>query len=224
MPDSNQVPNGAENAQNPPITLTAEQAETLLRADLRNLVRKIHRGRLLTAGERNLLQSTLNGGRASTENFVSNQVELAEILGVDRKTIQRHRKIEGNPGVRPDGRWDVNAWRLWMAERRGIDEGEGMSQTQLKARQLLLQNERLAFQIDILKRQHIPVEDVEKMGGDLMAAIRKVVSQIHLVAPSVVGLSVPEAEVRLKESEDEILEQLRTLPDRLAEWHDAPAA
>jgi transcriptional regulator with XRE-family HTH domain len=31
-------------------------------------------------------------------------VELAEILGVSRKTVQRWRKVEGNPGVRPDGR------------------------------------------------------------------------------------------------------------------------
>ena len=77
MPDPNQVSNGAENAQNAPITLTAEQAEILLRADLRNLAKKVQQGRPLSAAERNLLQSTLNGGRASVENFAANQVELA---------------------------------------------------------------------------------------------------------------------------------------------------
>ena len=58
----------------------------------------------------------------------------------------------------------------------------------------------------------------EDRGRNWVPAIRKVVTQIHLCAPSVVGLSVPDAEVLLKEIEDEVLEQLHTLGERLSAW------
>lgn len=66
--------------------------------------------------------------KPSSASFAKTQVELAEILGVDRKLIQRHRRIEGNPGVRPDGRSDVQAWRQWLLRQRGLDDFDGLSQ------------------------------------------------------------------------------------------------
>src|SRR5213083_1245686 len=77
-----------------PVSLTAEQAAILLKGDLRNLAKKVQQGKTLSASERNLLQSTLAGETPAA-------VELAAILGVDRKTVQRWRRIDGNPGVRP---------------------------------------------------------------------------------------------------------------------------
>jgi hypothetical protein len=52
--------------------------------------------------------------------FAPNQTELARELGVDRRTIRRWRRIEGNPGCQADGRLDVDAWREWIrrAKRR----------------------------------------------------------------------------------------------------------
>jgi hypothetical protein len=47
--------NCADNAQNAPVNLTRQQAETLLKADLRNLARKVKDGKTLLAGERNML-------------------------------------------------------------------------------------------------------------------------------------------------------------------------
>jgi hypothetical protein len=54
---------------------------------------------------------------------------------------------------------------------------------------------------------------VELWGGELGSAIRKVVGTIHLCAPTVVGVSVAEAEARLKELEGEILQQLHLLDE-----------
>jgi len=56
---------------------------------------------------------------------------------------------------------------------------------------------------------------VEQRGAELGAAIKGVVLKIHLCAPSVVGLAVAEDEARLKEIEDEILEQLHLLNEKL---------
>jgi len=204
--------------------LSAEQAEIILKADLRNLAQKVRQGKTLSVAERNLLQSSIDGGKPSSASFAKNQVELAEILGVDRKLIQRHRKIEGNPGVRPDGRYDVQAWRQWLLRRRGLDDPDGLSQAQLRARQILLQNQKLEFQLGILRRDFIPASEVEQWGAELGTAIRKIVTTIHLAAPSVVGVSVPDAEERLKELEDEVLTQLHLLGEHLTRWQaDTPA-
>lgn len=204
------------NGQNPP-NLTSEQAGLLLKADLANLAQKVKQGKTLSASERNLLHSALAGDKLSDVEFAKNAVELADLLGVDRRSISRWRKTEGNPGVQPDGRYHVPAWRKFKHSRQGED-GDGLNQTQLKARQILLQNKKLEIQIAVLEREFMPVAEVERIGGQLGTAIRKVVSQIHLCAPTVVGVSVAEAEVRLKEVEDEILEQLHLLGESLESW------
>ncbi len=166
------------------------------------------------------MQSALAGDKPSGIEFAQSAVELADLLGIDRRTISRWRKIEGNPGVQPDGRYHVPSWRAFKVSRQGEDgePAEEFSPTRLRARQVLLQNQKLEIQIAVLKREFMPVAEIEKWGGELGAAIRKVVSQIHLCAPSVVGVSVAEAEARLKEIEDEILAQLHSLGGALAQW------
>jgi hypothetical protein len=210
--------NDAENAQKQAVKLTSEQAEILLKADLRNLAKKVQQGKTLSVAERNILQSALAGQSPSAAEFAKNQVELAEILGVDRKTIQRWRKIKGNPGVRPDGRYHVPSWREWKQSRGGDDANDGLSQAQLRARQILLQNQKLEFQLAILRREYVPSVEVERWGGELGTAIRKVISTLHLCAPTVVGVSVADAEARLKEVEDEILQQLHLLDESFGSW------
>ncbi|HEU5124995.1 MAG TPA: hypothetical protein VFW05_13145 [Verrucomicrobiae bacterium] len=209
----------SENEQKSAVKLSSEQAEILLKADLRNLARKVQTGKTLSVAERNLLQSALSGQNLSSVEFAKNAVELASILDVDRKTIQRWRKIEDNPGVRPDGRYHVPSWRAFKLARQGMDSSDdGLSQSKLRARQILLQNQKLEFQLALMRREFVPAADVEKWGGELGGAIRKVVSTIHLCAPSVVGVSVAEAEARLKELEDEILQQLHLLNESLGNW------
>jgi hypothetical protein len=209
---------GPESTQTHSLRLTSQQAEILLKADLRNLAKKVQQGRTLSVAERNLLQSALSGQAPSPMEFAKNQVELAQVLGVERKTVQRWRKVSGNPGVRPDGRYHVPSWREWKLARDEGDPTEGLSQSQLRARQILLQNQKLEFQLALLRREYVPAAEVEKWGGELGTAIRKVVSTIHLCAPSVVGVSVAEAEARLKEVEDEILQQLHLLSESIAHW------
>ena len=216
----------ANGPQAAPVSLTAEQAAILLKRDLRNLAKKVQQGKTLSASERNLLQSTLSGETPSPDEYAKNAVQLAAILGVDRKSVQRWRKIDGNPGVRPDGRYHVPSWRAWKLARQGDgSEGEELSQSILRARQIVLQNQKLEFQLAFLRREYVPASDVEKWGATLGSAIRKVIATLHLCAPSVVGLSVAEAEARLKEVEDEALQQLHLLNESIENWQaDTTAA
>jgi hypothetical protein len=100
------------------------------------------------------------------------------------------------------------------------DQEHDTNHTELRTRQILLKNERLETQLAILRGEHVPAVEVERWGAELGAAIRKVVSQIHLIAPSVVGMSVAAAEARLKDLEDELLQQLHVLPQQLAQFTD----
>jgi hypothetical protein len=58
------------------------------------------------------------------------------------------------------------------------------------------------------------------LGAERGAAIRKVVTQTHRVAPSLEGRKAEVIEGRLKEQEEEVPAQVRILDDRLAAWRE----
>lgn len=73
----------------PPPVLDPEQAGVLLKANYRNLAKKVQAGKTLSASEINLLESLKGGTEAEKKTHAADQAELARILGVNRKTIQR---------------------------------------------------------------------------------------------------------------------------------------
>ncbi|CAG0995231.1 hypothetical protein ARNL5_03564 [Anaerolineae bacterium] len=87
-----------------------------------------------------------------------------------------------------------------------------------RAQHVVLQNAKLKVELGQLKRELIPAEEVTHLGAELGSAIRKVLTRLHRVAPSLEGQPVPVIEERLKEEEDEILKQLHTLDERLSAW------
>jgi transcriptional regulator with XRE-family HTH domain len=206
--------------------LTEEQAKVILKSDLANIVRKVKSGKTLSASERALLATATGNGKPTATRFVDTQAELADAIGVNRKSIARWRKVEGNPGAQPDGRYNVADWIAFKQQM--TDEDDDPSWTELKARHLALQVQKIEHHLAVVRREYVPAAEVERWGAELGAAIRKVVAQIHLVAPSVVGVSVPEAEARLKEIEQEVLQQLHLLADAAREYRprtdDEPAA
>jgi hypothetical protein len=143
---------------NEAITLTSEQAKTLLRGDLANLAKKVKGGKTLSASERNILQSALAGDKPSGVEYCDTIIQLAELIGVTRKTIQRWRKIEGSPEPRPDGRWHVPSWRQFKIQRHGEDgtDDDDVTQASARCKQILLQNERLTMRILVEKKDLIP--------------------------------------------------------------------
>ena len=195
--------------------LTPEQAKILLRADLKNLAAKVQKGKTLSVSERNLLNSTL-AGSPSPVTFAKNQVELAEALKVSRKTIERKKKLPGAPKPHPDGRHDVAAWREFLLHNNShvtIEGAEHLSHTELKCRQILLQNEKLEFQLAILRKEFVSAADVKRDVAEICLQAKKVLLQIPpSFAPQVVGLSVADAEIRLREAVDEALAQLHANP------------
>ena len=202
----------------PQSALTAEKAAALLKADLKNLDRKVKAGKPLSSSERNLLQSTLGGGKPSEKTYADNQSELADILGVGRKTIQRHAKKEGSPGTAPDGRYNVQSWRTWLRDNSTADGAVDPDRAALQDERLALQNKKLAYEVSILAKEYIPVADVEVWVAEMIgAAKKKLLSGPSSLAPQVVGMTVPEAEALIKEWIREALSHLHKNPGGTSE-------
>jgi len=103
-------------------------------------------------------------------------------------------------------------WIFEQADRAPINYD------QERAQNVVLQNAKLKVEIRHLKRELIPVEEINHLGSELGSAIRAVLSRLHRVAPSLVGYPVDVIETRLKEEEDEVLKQLHTLNERMDKW------
>ena len=149
--------------------------------------------------------------------FVRNQTKLANALKVTRMTISRWRRIPGSPTCTANGRYDVESWRKWVqSEGRKHPVGNEAEIGQLKAKNIRLHSERLEYDIAQLKRDHVALVDVRKWGQELSEAVTTTVRTIHTCAPSVVMLSVPDAEIQLRELEDEIFTKLHEIKDKEA--------
>jgi len=191
------------------------QAGALLKGNLANLEKKSKEGKPLSAQELALVQSLANNESTTAPLWAKNQVELAAFLSVTHKTIQRWRKILGNPGAEANGQYNVVAWKEWAkanGKKSGPKEHEP-TQTEAKARQLLLQNQKIEIQIGILAKQYVKVSDVERWTGELVMQAKKVLlSGPASLAPQLVGVSIPEAEKLLREWLHHALSQLTQNP------------
>lgn len=196
--------------------LTPHQAQLVLRRNVQNLVDKVKAGKLLNATEQAMVEA-LAGGKEAAEAkaWAENKVELAELLGITRQSVDNW-LADGAPPARSNGKWPVNDWRAWMSangkKSTKAEKGEAaLSKTALEARRLLLMNEKLEFEIAVLKGGYTKDEDVQKQAVEMYTELKKVLLALpDALAPQVVGVSVPEAAKRLREAIDDALLRLHT--------------
>lgn len=194
----------------PPDTLS-DRAKKLLVANVLNLARKLQDGKTLSAYEVELLRQEAGTPAKEEPKWAKNQVELAKEMGVTRKSIQRWRAEPGFPSPASNGRYDVTAVKAWRSRRDGVTplDDESPTATALKAENLLLQNEKLSFQIGILKGEYIPRGSVKRIWtGFVNGAKTRSFSSVSRLATL----------VRLAKDTTEACEIVRT---ELAEvWHE----
>lgn len=153
-------------------------------------------------------------GKASKDaaaKFAKNQTHLSVILEVSRKTIQRYAKYDGAPKARSDGRLDVEDWRAFLAKQGVIDDDVDL--VVLKKRNMTLQNEKIEFQNQVAREKFVSVEDVEKDTANLIAAAKSVLlTGPSSLAPQVIGVSIAEAELILRQWLHDALAKLSQNP------------
>lgn len=204
MSDSSEHVNG--NVQ----VIGSELAQRMLKRHLQNLAAKLKAGEVLKPNELNLIRDMAEVDEEKSPRWAKNKVELANALGVNRKSIDRWWQEQGHPEPASDGRHDVEAWKEWAAEH-GHKFDDAPSLQTLKARALHAQIAILEQKLAIQRREFVSVSEVESIGASLGAAIRKVVTGLHLQAPNLAGTTVEEAEKVLIEIEDDLIRQLQSL-------------
>lgn len=190
-------------------------AEIMLAANLRNIAAKLKEGKTLSASEIRLLQDMEAGNESPSgeSDLAKNQVQLAALLGVNRKTIERYKKLPGAPVPRPNGKLSVSEWRAFLASHSVVDDEDEIDASKEKAKNLRLQNEKLAEQLKILREEYVPIVDVERDVGEMIQNAKSILlSGPASLAPQVVGLTIPEAEKLLRDWLHDALSKLQSNP------------
>ncbi|HZV35109.1 MAG TPA: hypothetical protein VFB72_11100 [Verrucomicrobiae bacterium] len=179
------------------------RAAIILKANLFNLAKKVAKGKTLSAVEIRLLRESEASQSLPDTDFAKNQVELAAALDISRKTIERYKKRDDAPTPRADGRLCISEWKAFLARHNVLDESDGgddLNATELKAKQILLQNQKLEHQLAVLREEYMATVDVEKMVADMVQNAKRVLlAGPPSLAPQVVGVTIPEAETILRQ-------------------------
>jgi hypothetical protein len=188
-------------------------AQKVLKKNLLNIIKKVGEGKTLSAGELTQMQALADGTESKGAiTYAKNQVELSDAIGVDRKTIQRWLKVKGCPEARPDGRYSVIEWRTWaentgrkLAETDDFDTERG----RLEVRRLRTICERLDLELEVTKGTYTANDEITKQIHRMINSARKILGAIpSQLAPQVVGMSIPDAEQRIREQVDNAMKQL----------------
>lgn len=166
-----------------------------------------------------------DGSSEPIKSWVSSQVALAQVLGVDRQTIRAWLKVEGNPGKRPDDRYDVADWRAWQAANSSKTtepvavalDGAGKSKTELQMEKLQREinrlkedEERLRIANEVERGDLISIDEFKQIVGDAWAAMTNSLKQTHhRISQQVVGLDSGAASKVIKKDLEETLRKFR---------------
>ena len=134
-------------------------ATRILNKDIENIARKAIRGKPLTDTERTRIIE--NCGKSETPKYANNTVELAEILGVNRKTISRWRKNADSPKPTCKGRHDIGKWKLFVRENN-LKEIESPEEKALKLRKLTAEAKQAELKLSTMENRYVSINEVQK--------------------------------------------------------------
>ena len=147
-------------------TISPDIAKKVLSRDFANLIQRVQRGGNLSPSERATLQGMAAAGSAEpndTPAFAASYVELAALLGVARRTIQRWRKRKDAPQPADGGFHDVAAWHEFM--RRHDLKSDGIATEEelaLRLRKLRAEAEERELRVAQKKQLYVSAEDVRQ--------------------------------------------------------------
>lgn len=199
--------------------ITEEQQSAINQKIIANIYKKISEGKTPSSREMAILDAhTVSKKTETVATFAKNQTDLANIIGVDRKTIQRWRQDPTFPKPRADNRYSVKEVVEWK-EEQGSNAGNLVSKESAQVQSILLQNEKLEIQVGILKGEYTPNVDIDQQVSEMVQqAKRELLALPSSLAPQVIGQSIAEAEKIIKQS---IVEALKSLHDN--KWNDGKA-
>ena len=195
-------------------TISPDIAKKVLSRDFGNLIQRIQRGGNLSRSERATLQGLAAVGSAElndTPAFAASYVELAALLGVARRTLQRWRKRKDAPRSADSGLHDVAAWHAFM--RRHDLKSDGIAteeETALRLRKLRAETEDRELRLAQKKQLYVSAEDVRQAWKEnVMSAANVFHSKFESELPPVLsGLDATGIQEECRRAIDEVLTML----------------
>jgi transcriptional regulator with XRE-family HTH domain len=192
---------------NSPDEISTEAAEKILQADLQNLIRKVAAGKPLTVAERARIEARAAGSDDTTA-YAKTKVELADLLGVTRRTLSTWQRRKGAPKPLANGMWSVAAWREFVREN-GLKGSTKPSTNEeaLKARKLLAEVEERELRIAVKKGEYVPLDKVREEWIGLVAQATSVLrAKFESELPPVLsGLDATGIQRECRKAIDEVL-------------------
>lgn len=191
--------------------LPAQLAQKLLQRDLANLAQRVQRGDNLSRTERSLLQSmaTAPADADVSPAVAGSYVELAALLGVTRRTLQRWRARGDAPKPMAEGYHEVGAWREYMrsAKLAGHCSEE---EAALRLRRLQAETEEREMRLAERKAAYVSVAEVKAEWLRMTARAARVFRhKFEVELPSLlVGLGAADIQARNQRAIDEALTML----------------
>ncbi len=194
---------------------TPELAKAVLEQDLDELQRRVADGKRLTKAEREMLRQLADDqGDEPTApadpvpvGFAKNYVDLANVLGVHRRTLQAWRKLVGCPAPRPDGRLLISEWQEFMATKDQASSSAPQDSEELKARKLLAEVEERELKVAIRRGEYVQIDEVARewttRAGKAVSLLRnKFESELP---PILAGMQAAEIQAEARKAIDEVL-------------------
>jgi hypothetical protein len=159
------------------------------------------------------------------QTHVKTKEKLAERLQISRPTLRKYLTRDGAP--RPDARgWEVEAVADYIskvaeAESTAIKASDDLRS--LRARELRLRCERLAFLLGVERRKYVLTDDVRAAIMRIGKAVDTILEQklVSEYPSAVAGLDVPQARIYGKRLGDDIRRQFQSLA---SEWDNVRSA
>ena len=191
--------------------------QRILSKDLENIVKKVASGKTLTNSERALIESEY-GEKEKSVRYAKTIVKLADILGVNRKTIDRWRKMKGSPKSKPDGRQDISKWRHFI-KKNGLKEADTPEDEVLKSRKLLAEVKQAEIKLKVMEGTYVPIEKVREVWTMHIGQIRNILESRFLneLPPILTTLDAIQIREKMQEVLDETYSALSVAAESIKE-------
>lgn len=189
----------------------------ILEANLQNIARKVAQGKTLTSAERALIESE-NTENDLPKQYTDTVVELAEILGVDRRTIGNWRKMKGSPKPTSNGRHNVVKWRDFV-RKHDLKEPDSPEDEELKTRKLLAEVKQAEIKLKVMEGTYVAIEKVREVWTAHIGQVRQILESRFLneFPPILTTLDAVQIREKLQEVLDETYKAISIAAESIKE-------
>lgn len=194
-------------------------ANRILDKDLENIVKKVAQGKTLTSVERARIENAYKKEEpAKVPAYALNYVELAEILGITRQTINRWRKLKEAPKPLSNGKHNVSKWRNFI-KKNGLKEAESPEDEELKSRKLLAEVKQAELKLKVMEGTYVPIEKVREVWMSHIGQVRSILESRFLneLPPILTTLDAIQIREKMQEVLDETYSALSVAADSIKE-------